>query len=159
MASIEYRSHEGVPSDEAFDWIASISQEIFGPGMDAAELRRGLEGKQHILACLAFEDDEPVGYKLGYMERANYFESWRGGVVPAARRRGIANELQRIQHAWCKDQGFRIITTTTEGHNAPMLILNLQHDYKIVGTFFDRGQNLKVILQKQIDGGAQSKNG
>ena len=159
MASIEYQSHLGMPSDETIGWIASISQEVFGPGMDAAELLSRLEGKQHIHACLAFENEEPVGYKLGYMARPHYFESWRGGVVPAARRRGIANELQRIQHAWCKDQGFRIITTTTEGHNAPMLMLNLQHGYKIVGTFFDRGQNLKVILQKQIDGGAQSQNG
>ena len=157
MGSIEYQSHEGMPNDETIGWIATISQEVFGSGMDAAELLSGLEGKQHILACLAFEGDAPVGYKLGYKVRNKYFFSWRGGVVPAARRRGIASELQRIQHAWCTDQGFRFINTLTEGHNAPMLMLNLQHGYHIVGTVFDRGQHLKVVLQKRIDGGGQSQ--
>ncbi len=151
MSTIEYRSHEGPLPDEIIDWIVEMSREIFGQGSDAQELRSALEGKQHIHLCLAFQEGRPVGYKLGYMQRAHYFESWRGGVLPSARRKGIAGELQRMQHKWCKAQGFRILTTITDGHNAPMLILNLQHGFAIVGTVFDRGQHLKVVLQKRWD--------
>ena len=151
MSTIEYRTFEGPPGDELVASIVTMSEELFGPGSNAAELRASLQGKQQIYACLAFQEGRPVGYKLGYMQRAHYFESWRGGVLPSARRKGIAGELQRMQHKWCKAQGFRILTTITDGHNAPMLILNLQHGFTIVGTVFDRGQHLKVVLQKRLD--------
>ncbi len=152
MSSVEYRSHEGMPTDDVIAELVAVSQAVFGPGMDAAEFKRGLQGKEHIYTLLAHLDGQVVGYKLGYMQRSYYFESWRGGVVESARRRGIATELQRRQHVWCKEQGFRILTTTTDGNNAPMLILNLQHGYAVVGSFLDRGKHLKVILQKRIDG-------
>jgi GNAT superfamily N-acetyltransferase len=152
MSSIEYRSYEGFPSAEVIRWLVQLSEEIYETSGGAAELQDALTGRKSIHTCFAFEGDTPVAFKLGYMPRPHYFESWRGGVILAARRRGIADELQRRQHAWCKKQGFRILTTTTGNQNAPMLILNLRYGYVIVGTFYDREDHLKVILQKRIDG-------
>jgi hypothetical protein len=56
------------------------------------------------------------------------------------------------QHQWCRDHGYRIVSTVTEGGNAPMLIANLQAGFEVCGTFFDRRKILKVILQRQLDG-------
>ena len=154
MTRIEHRSYEGTPSDEVIRWLVLLSDEIYETNGGAAELQDALAGRKSIYTCVAFEGDVPVAFKLGYMERPHYFESWRGGVIPAARRRGIADELQRRQHAWCREQGFRILTTITDNHNAPMLILNLRHGYVIAGTFHDREKCLKVILQKTVAGDA-----
>ena len=93
----------------------------------------------------------PVGFKLGFHERTHDFESWRGGVLETERRQGIGEELLRRQHAWVQEQGFRIITTTTDNKNVPMLILNLRNGFEIVGSFMDRGEHLKVLLHKGLD--------
>ena len=151
MNSIDYRSYEGFPNDQVLAWIVEISKEVFGQG-DAEELRDALRGRERLYTCIALQQGQPIGFKLGFMERPRYFESWRGGVLPAARRRGIADKLQRRQHAWCKDQGFHILTTTISNDNVPMLLLNLRHDYVIVGSFLDRGELVKIILQKKLDG-------
>ena len=54
------------------------------------------------------------------------------------------------QHAWCRAHGFRIVSTTTEGSNQPMLIANLRAGFEVCGTFWDRRKILKVILQKPL---------
>jgi GNAT superfamily N-acetyltransferase len=150
MAEITYRTFEGPPTEEVRGWLDPVCVELFGPGGSEAR-RTMLNGRTHIHVCIAFDGPTPVGFKLGYMPRSHYFESWLGGVLPAHRRQGIAGELQRLQHAWCAGQGFRILTTTTSSDNTAMLILNLQHGYTITGTFLDRKDHVKIILQKHLD--------
>ena len=151
MSGIEYRVYEGMPDDAVLGWIVTMSVELFSFGGDVTELKSSLLGKEQIHTVVALDTGQPVGFKIGYKQRPHYFESWMGGVMPDARRRGIADELQHRQHAWCVEQGFRIVTTITSGDNAPMLILNLRHGYTVVGTFLDRGKHLKVILQKRLE--------
>ena len=91
-----------------------------------------------------------IGYKIGYQIRDDYFESWVGGVIPAYRRQGIAKHLIEQQHRWCTEQGFSYINTLTSGDNQAMLIANLNAGYQVVGTYHDRNQTLKVILQKTL---------
>jgi GNAT superfamily N-acetyltransferase len=100
---------------------------------------------------MAFDDGTPVGFKMGFEERPTYFESWRGGVVETAQRKGIAEQLLRHQHAWCEQKGFRIITTICSNDNTEMLILNLRHGLRITGSFLDRRETVKVILQKHLE--------
>ena len=152
MSEVEYELYEGQPVDAVLGWVAEASRKVFGPG-DVAEYRRSLEGKRNILICLAVEQGVPVGFKIGFEERQYYFESWRGGVVETARGRGIAEQMLRLQHAWCEQQDFRIISTTCSNDNVPMITLNMRNGLLIVGTFFDRKKHPKVILQKHIDAG------
>ena len=146
----EVRAYEGMPDDEVLEGVAQVSVEVFGPGWTVESLREALRGRPRIYTQLALDGDRVVGFKLGYEQRPYYFESWIGGVTASARRRGIADELQRQQHAWCVAQGFRIVTTITSNDNAPMIILNLRHDYRVVGSFFDREDHVKLILQKRL---------
>ena len=150
MSAIHYQLYEGQPSGDVLDCLVHINETIFSSGESAEALNEFLAGRTQILLCLAFEGEAVVGSKLGYKERAHYFESWRGGVLPSARRRGVASALMKQQHVWAKEQGFRIISTITNNQNAPMLILNLRHGFKIVGTFLDREKHLKVIQQKRL---------
>ncbi|HEY8343405.1 MAG TPA: GNAT family N-acetyltransferase [Calditerricola sp.] len=43
------------------------------------------------------------------------------------RRRGIATELMKRQHAWCRRHGYQTIRTHTKNKWREMLILNLRH--------------------------------
>ena len=130
--------------------LAIINQEVFAFGETAHHLSMALKERQKILICVAFHDTKVIGYKIGFQERPKYFESWRGGVLTEYRGRKIAQDLLRIQHEWCIEQGFAILTTVTNSNNIPMLIVNLRGGFEIVGTFLDRRKIVKVMLQKQL---------
>ena len=150
MLEVEYRIIEGLPDEELLAWVVEVSNSAFSRDGSIAEYQRVLTGKKSILTCIAFDKGSPVGFKIGYEERPHYFESWRGGVSKTARRRGIAQQLTQHQHAWCEQQGFRFITTTCSNDNTGMLILNLQNGLRITGSFLDRKEHLKLILQKHL---------
>ncbi|MBM73820.1 MAG: GNAT family N-acetyltransferase [Proteobacteria bacterium] len=150
MSEIEYQNIEGFPSQNLLKKIVEINQDVFGFGETAENLSKALSGRHHLLTCLAFEDDRLVGFKIGFEERPHYFESWRGGVLQSHRGQGIAKKLLENQHEWCKNKGFRIVTTITNNTNISMLIVNLRGGFEIVGTIFDRRNHVKVHLQKWL---------
>ncbi len=150
MSEIEYRLIEGPPDEALLSWVVEVSDSAFSNEGSIREYQRSLGTKRSILTCMAFDQGQPVGFKMGFEERPHYFESWRGGVAKSAQRRGIAEKLLLLQHTWCEQQGFRIITTTCSNDNAAMLILNLRHGLRITGSLLDRRETVKVILQKHL---------
>lgn len=145
---VDIRLIEGFPEAE---WTAIAELAGRMGDFNEAFFRKQLVGKQGILTCLATLDGKAVGYKIGYEERPGYFESWLGAVAPEARRQGIAAALMERQHSWCRAQGYKIVSTVTEGNNRPMLIANLQAGFEVCGTFLDRRKILKVIMQRHLD--------
>ena len=144
---LEFHLVEGFPHGQ---WPAIAALAGSTGGFNEAFFRQQLVGRQKILSCLATADGELVGYKIGFEERPSYFESWIGAVAPEARRQGIAAALMERQHRWCREQGFKIVSTITEGNNQPMLIANLRAGFEVCGTFLDRRKILKVILQLHL---------
>ena len=118
-------------------------------------VRMGLLGRHWSHVALAYDDETPVGYKLGRSDDPRCFESWRGGVHPDYRRQGIAMELAALQEKWCQEQGFTSIMTRTDPNNAAMLILNLKRGFTISGTVLVRGINMNVVLHKSLSPTAQ----
>lgn len=148
MHSIEYRCVEGIPDDENLNALVEINQAIFGFDETVEHFRALFGLRRQILVCLACDHGRPVGYKVGFRERGRYFESWRGGVLPSHRNRGIAQQLMTLQHAWCVDNGFWYINTVTDNHNTQMMMLNLRAGFLVNGFFLDRGEYPKVLWQK-----------
>ena len=70
--------------------------EEFDPVYSRSEVFEQLRGRRY-LALVAVEEDRLLGFKLGYSESSNQFYSWLGGVLPHARRRGIARLLLQQQ--------------------------------------------------------------
>jgi predicted GNAT superfamily acetyltransferase len=129
--------------------VARLCVELHGAG-DARELAEALAGRKNIYLQIARLDGAAVGFKLGYQERPKYFESWRGGVIATARGRGIARAMMQAQHEWCASEGFKIIQTVCQAENQAMISLNLSMGFMVVGSYLDRGEVLKVILQKKV---------
>lgn len=148
--TIEYRSIEGPLSAASLGQLAALSEEIFGFGETAAQLAGFFKTRRRVLLCLALQGEDLVGFKIGFEEQPQAFESWRGGVREGTRRHGVASELMRMQHAWCQEEGFQVIKTTTSSNNVPMLIVNLQSGFEIVGSFVNRRKRLKILQEKWL---------
>ena len=97
------------------------------------EITRRVGPRKH-LCLLARIDDQPAGYKLGYEETPSRFYSWIGGVVPAHRRRGVAQQLLHAQEAWCRAAGYDEITVKSRNRFRGMVRLLVQNGYDILAT-------------------------
>ena len=80
MADFTYKKYEGFPSEAVLEQLTIINQEIFDFGETSEHLSMALRERQKILICLAFHESRIIGFKVGFQERPQYFESWRGGV-------------------------------------------------------------------------------
>ena len=109
MSKITYTEIEGMPDAAVLDALGEFAKvlvdELHGEGASlradpdafAESFRIGLVGRKWIYSCLAYDGEQMVGYKVGRSSDPREFESWRGGVMPAHRRKGIARELARRQ--------------------------------------------------------------
>ena len=152
MPSVEYKCFSGQPSKEVLAWVTHINQEIFQFHETAERLSELFSSKQKVVILLAFEQGEPVGFKIGFEAEPWCLESWRGGVLPLSRRQGIATKLMEMQHQWCVENQMKTIKTVTNSDNTAMLILNLRHGFEIVGSYVNRRKRLKILQEKWLLG-------
>ena len=158
MSAIDYQELEGPIGEALLLRLGTMAGPLFtAPGHPepaatevAEQLRIAVNGHHWIHLCTASAAGQLVGFKVGRSNDPRTFESWVGGVLPNARKQGIASELARRQEAWCRANGFQFIQTETAQDNAAMLTVNLKQGFCIVGTYLDRGIHLKVILQKAL---------
>ncbi|MEM6347666.1 MAG: GNAT family N-acetyltransferase [Bacteroidota bacterium] len=97
-------------------------------------------------------DKQDVAFKVGYQrEEDGSFYSWMGGVLPQARRKGVALSLALQQEAWAKTQGYLSIKFKTLNRHKKMLHFALGRGFDIirVDAFPDRGKN-RIWLQKDL---------
>jgi len=116
--------------DEVIAVLEGIEE--FDPVYSRSEVFERLQGR-HYLAQVAVEEDRLLGFKLGYSESSNQFYSWLGGVLPHARRRGIARLLLLQQESWARSEGFRSIRVKSRNRFRNMLLLLLNESYEICG--------------------------
>ena len=88
-----------------------------------------------------------LGFKLGYARGEGTFYSWLGGIHPSVRRQGLGRRLMQRQHAWARERDYRYVETRTRTYNNPMIILNLQSGFQIVG-YEDNGIGQPTITQR-----------
>ena len=159
VSAIDYREFEGPIDEVMLLRLGTLAERVFAAHGQPApvptdvtnQLRVAINGHRWVHLGTACIDGELVGFKVGRSNDPRTFESWSGGVLPDARQQGIASQLARMQEAWCRAQGFQFIQTETAHDNRAMLTVNLKAGFCITGTRLDRGTNLKVVLQKQLD--------
>ncbi|PQJ89277.1 GNAT family N-acetyltransferase [Aliivibrio sifiae] len=109
-----------------------------------------LNGLDHLI-LIAFENGLPVAYKMGYQLSGTEFYSWLGGVIPNARKKGIATQLRVIQEEWVKEKGYQTIYVKSMNRYPAMLQLLISSGYHISG-YEDEGnsENSKIKFQKNM---------
>jgi GNAT superfamily N-acetyltransferase len=103
-----------------------------------------------MLILIAYVNETPIGYKIGYAASETCFYSWIGGVLPAFRGHGIAAALMDAQHTWCHDKGYTHIKTKTLNRWREMLLLNLKKGFEITETFQGEDGQLRIVLVKKL---------
>ena len=112
--------------NEVLSVQASISE--LGDGYSAATYESRLQAKHLILIA---EHNGPVGFKVGYELNDSTFYSWMGGVMPSARKKGIAAALLQTQEQWVRERGYRQIEVKTRNRHRNMLLLLISRGYLI----------------------------
>lgn len=98
---------------------------------DEAVYQERLSGVPHLI-LLAYEGRQAIGFKVGY-ERAGFFYSWMGGVLPEYRRKGVAQALADRQEKWAKANNYFSITFKTRNQHKAMLLFAIRNGFNIIG--------------------------
>lgn len=127
----------------------SLEKMIFGA---ARATRSKLEQirKQQGLLLVAYDEQSPIGFKLGYVIPGQHsFFSWLGGVHPRYRRRGIGQSLLDQQEAHARMLGLKKIYFTTFDRFPVMIKLGKKNKYILAKSDLDEGE-LKYWYEKQL---------
>ena len=133
--------------------LLQLETGIFAEPLTHEILDRELKAKTSLCILISYYDNEPVGYKIGfeYASDHEYFYSWNGGVLPAYRRQGIAQQLMKRQHEIAKAKGYKFIRTQTKNKYRDMLILNIRSGFDVTGVYKKlREKHHGIILEKEL---------
>ncbi|ADB38858.1 GNAT family N-acetyltransferase [Spirosoma linguale] len=148
---VNYLLCQELPSEPHLTSLLALLEGIFS-NQSAAEIQAELTyqaSRTGLQIILALADGQVIGCKLGYERKPGQYYSWLGGVHPDFRSHGIASELMRRQHDWCRQEGYQTIRTQTYNQWRSMLILNLRHGFDITGTLQGK-HGLTIVLEKRL---------
>lgn len=129
--------------------INSLEMMIFGNSR-VTKSRIEKIRQQNPLLLVAYIDDNPIGFKLGYViEGGQTFFSWLGGVGAAFRRQGIAQSLLDAQEDHVRGMGVSAIYFTSFDRFPAMIELGKKNNYIKVKTALRDGEN-KYWFEKQL---------
>lgn len=137
----------GIPDEKTMDGILQLHNQIFA---NADELFEKVVQRPNVLFVVAIEDNQVVGYKIGYSLSSDRYYSWYGGVHEEYRGRGIASILMAHQHRLVKEADYETIETKTRNKWRDMLILNIKHGFDITETFVDDEGIHRINLEKRL---------
>lgn len=132
--------------------LEDLEKQIFDENYQNGRLSAEAKSKDKILCILAFEDDQPVGFKLGYKLKEGVFYSWLGGVSKPHRSKGLASLMMKEQHNAVSGLGYKFIRTNGRNQYKDMLALNLKMGFDIIGTHLvtDEGK-ISISLEKRLN--------
>ena len=131
--------------------IAVLEKATFSFPWDEASILAELDNP--LALWLVVVEDEKV---LGYVGSQTVFENadiLNVAVLPAARRRGIAEALMTALESRLSERGAERITLEVRASNAPAIALYRKLGYAQVGlrkNYYEKPREDALILQKQI---------
>lgn len=108
--------------------IYNMNQAIFGEERIINSFKR-----KDLLMLLAYVDDVPAGFKIGYAQNKRVYYSAKGGVLPDFRRRGIARAMLYLMIDIVHKRGYeRFMYDTFPNRHPGMVIMGLQEGFEII---------------------------
>ena len=145
--NFEYFIYNSIPNAHVLNGILKLHKDIFGTSED---LIIKMSSKPHLLVITTMDDNQLIGYKIGYAVDSYKFYSWLGGVDPNYRKHGIASELMEKQHRYLKDNGYEVVQTKTMNKWRSMLVLNIKNGFDVIDTYTDEKGLHKIVLEKSL---------
>ncbi|WP_341226375.1 GNAT family N-acetyltransferase [uncultured Arcticibacterium sp.] len=133
---------------EVSDKIPEFSDKKY----DITDYKRRLDKTFHLI-LIAYDNNEAVGFKVGYdRDKNGTFYSWMGGVIPEYRQRGVAKELAKRQEQLVRKEGFKFISFKTRNYLKAMLVFGIRNGFNITGI---EEKNIasenRIILKKALN--------
>ncbi|GAB4016797.1 GNAT family N-acetyltransferase [Spirosoma koreense] len=148
---LQYQSYPDLPPEPWSTALLDLLSSVFSNQSRSGLLNQLTYQQAHsgLQTLLAVAGGQVVGCKLGYERKPGHFYSWLGAVHPNARGQGIASELMRQQHDWCRQHGYHTVRTQTYNQWRSMLLLNLRFGFDIIGTV-QGSHGLAIVLEKKV---------
>jgi GNAT superfamily N-acetyltransferase len=148
MVAIEIR--EGL---SLFNDAFSLHQQIPEFQIDAStrdQLTERINSVKEALILVAYVDNQPAGYLMGYERYSSYY-IWIAGVLPNYRREGIFVQLMNRVEQWALKKNYKSLTIKTRNSFKSMLLFLVSHDFKFIDIDKrDSTNNHRLILEKTI---------
>ena len=124
----------------------------FGQAPARETYEQRLFNAPHYLILIAYDQNTPVGFKVGYERDADgSFYSWMGGVAQSHRRYGIAQLLLEQMEHWAKEHSYRVLRFKTRNYLKPMLIFGLKNGFHIYEVEPQPElKDYRILLQKEL---------
>lgn len=135
------------PNDAAT--IVHLNNQVFRPDRTAEFFQRRLQNRVNPLVMVARIKQDAVGFFIGMELKPSVFFAWLVGVLPDARRMGIASQLMRAAGDWARDHGYHFIRFECTNRHRAMMQFGIAEGYDIIGIRWDpdRGENLLIFEQ------------
>ncbi len=131
--------------------IVELYNQIFSPGQDEDFFRRRFRARHNVTTMVAFLDDRPAGFLVGFELMPTTYFCWLCGVLPDFRRLAIATQMMKALAAWVGENDYSIIRFECRNQHRPMLHVAISEGYDLVGIRYDTatGNNV-VIFEKEL---------
>ena len=147
--NLYFKFIEGIPDKKILQDLLKLYKNIFDDADEVFFIER-IKTKENILILIAYDNEIPIGFKIGYRYNETTFYSWVGGVLENYRKKGVAKQLAKLQENWCKKKQFSKIRTKSMNKFKSMLILNLKNDFNIVQVYTNQKKQTKIVFEKLI---------
>lgn len=133
--------------DSALPVIHRLNRAIF----DEERIINSFE-RRGLLMLMASLQDTPVGFKIGYEQQPGVFYSAKGGVLPEARRQGIARALLQEMLLVVEARDYRRFVFDTFPNKHPgMTILALSMGFSLARADYNHTyQDYRLQLAKEL---------
>lgn len=163
MAVTSHNPHPSAKTSHQRRGARGIRAEVIG--MDQIETVRTLNiaifdeeriintfDRDDVLILLAYVDDQPAGFKLGYKLYQDTFYSAKGGVLPEYRRQGIARLLLHEMIAVVRARGYTRFTYDTFPNKHPgMTVLGLAEGFRVVKAGYSpQYKDYRLRFEKEV---------
>ena len=147
--NVKIKVIKGIPKEENMNNLLKLYTAIFEDAI-ADFFKDRITSKEEVVSLIAYQNEIPVGFKIGYRYNENTFYSWVGGVLPKFRKQGIAKQLADKQEFITKEKGYTKLRTKSMNRFKPMLILNLKNGFDIVQVYTNEKGQQKIVFEKEI---------
>lgn len=137
------------PTKKQLQLLVNLYSSIFEDAQIDFFIER-IKQKKDVLSIIAYENDIPIGFKIGYQYNQTVFYSWVGGVLPKYRKRKVASTLAFSQEKWAKKKGYSKLRTKSMNRFKPMLIFNLKKGFDIIQVYTNESKQTKIVFEKTL---------
>jgi GNAT superfamily N-acetyltransferase len=133
------------------DLIADLYSQVYSPPQHEEFFRRRFEGRRAYCVLVAMLDERPVGFAVGYELKPFCFYCWACGVIPDARRLGVATQLIQALEAFAVDHEYTVMRFECQNQHRAMLHLAITENYDLVGIRWDSNSAANMaIFEKEL---------